>query len=377
MNKNLSLFLRWLSLVLILGLLSGLGLAIVSFLSIQSVVRETFGPPALDIGYAQKITLSTILFLHKDQLLSSRSPDASPRTFSVDPQEQTTTILNRLVNEGFIDDPLPLRAYLQYTGMDKNIQSGNHLLSPAMSPIQLAQAISSYNNLLVQFTLLPGWRIEEIADALVASGILSNAQEFIQLASHPQPVYLPLSEAASLEGFLFPDSYSLQKQSNPEQLIAIFIQRFQANLTPDLAGKFERQGLSPYQALILASMVQRESIVKEEMPLIASVFFNRLQAGMKLDSDPTVQYALGYNHSQKTWWTNPLSKSDLEINSPYNTYLYIGLPPTPICNPGLDALLAVAQPQPSDYYYFRASCNHDGRHTFSRTYEEHLNNACP
>ncbi|MGB9897319.1 endolytic transglycosylase MltG, partial [Thermanaerothrix sp.] len=140
---------------------------------------------------------------------------------------------------------------------------------------------------------------------------------------------------------------------------------------------FARQGLSLYQGVILASIVEREGIVKEEYPLIASVFLNRLRAGMKLDSDPTVQYALGYDAHLNTWWKNPLKSEDFKINSPYNTYINAGLPPTPICNPGLEALQAVANPAQTSYYYFRAQCDQSGRHVFSETYEQHLSEACP
>jgi UPF0755 protein len=98
---------------------------------------------------------------------------------------------------------------------------------------------------------------------------------------------------------------------------------------------------------------------------------------MKLDSDPTVQYALGYNPDKKTWWTNPLSLQDLQIDSPYNTYLYMGLPPGPIANPSLTALQAVAFPAQTPYYYFRSACDGSGKHTFAETFEEHLQNECP
>ena len=111
------------------------------------------------------------------------------------------------------------------------------------------------------------------------------------------------------------------------------------------------------------------------MPRIASVFLNRRAIGMKLDSDPTVQYALGFNND--TWWTNPLSLADLQVDSPYNTYLNPGLPPGPICNPGLAALKAVAFPEQTPYFYFRAACDHSGRHLFAETFEQHKSNACP
>jgi UPF0755 protein len=127
----------------------------------------------------------------------------------------------------------------------------------------------------------------------------------------------------------------------------------------------------------IASIVQREAVVDTEMPLIASVFYNRLAIGMNLQTDPTIQYALGYNTAQGTWWTNPLSMDDLKIDSPYNTYIYPGLPPGPISNPGLAALEAVAHPTDSIYYYFQAKCDGSGLHNFSETFDQHQQNYCP
>ncbi len=148
------------------------------------------------------------------------------------------------------------------------------------------------------------------------------------------------------------------------------------HLTPDLVNGFDKQGLTVYQAVTLASIVQREAVHDEESSLIASVYLNRLKIGMKLDADPTVQYALGFNSLQNTWWTNPLSADDLQFNSPYNTYIYTDLPPTPISNPGLTALNAVAYPAETSYYYFRAKCDGSGFHIFAETFEEHLANGC-
>jgi UPF0755 protein len=160
-------------------------------------------------------------------------------------------------------------------------------------------------------------------------------------------------------------------------VLKTFVDGFDEALTDSIRKGYANHDLSLAQAVTLASIVQREAILPEEQPMIASVFYNRLAAGMKLDSDPTVQYALGYNTKQRTWWTNPLSTDDLKINSPYNTYQVPNLPPGPISNPSLSALQAVAYPAQSPYYYFRAACDGSGRHEFARTYEEHLNNACP
>jgi UPF0755 protein len=148
-------------------------------------------------------------------------------------------------------------------------------------------------------------------------------------------------------------------------------------ITPEMSAAFETNGLSLYQALIMASMVEKEARLSAEMSLIASVFYNRIEANMRFQSDPTVQYAIGFDENQETWWVNPLPAGFDQIDSPYNTYRYEGFPPTPICTPSIDALLAVANPAESDYFFFRAKCDGSGEHNFARTYEEHQNFACP
>ena len=182
---------------------------------------------------------------------------------------------------------------------------------------------------------------------------------------------------ATGEGFIFPDTYNFRRDVPLYELFNTFFANFEQNLSIEIRDGYALQGLDIFQAVTLASIVEKETVVAEEMPLIASVFLNRLAAGMPLESDPTVQYAIGYNPAQKTWWTNPLTSDDLQINSPYNTYQGNGLPPGPIANPGIDALRAVAFPAQSPYYYFRAACDGSGKHVFSETFQQHLNNACP
>ena len=199
-------------------------------------------------------------------------------------------------------------------------------------------------------------------------------------ASTPElltPLAPDFPENRSMEGFLYPGSYRVPRQTNIEQLLGILISEFESQLSLDLLDGFQRQGLNLHQAVTLASIVEREAIVAEEMPIIASVFLNRLAIGMPLEADSTVQYAVGFNPDQNTWWTNPLSMNDLQFDSPYNSYIYAGLPPGPIANPGSRAMRAVAFPAQSPYYYFRATCDDSGKHTFSETFEEHLNKACP
>ena len=162
-----------------------------------------------------------------------------------------------------------------------------------------------------------------------------------------------------------------------DQFLDIVARNFALHITDDMRAGFAAQGLDTYQAVTLASIVERESVHDEELSLIASVFINRLNVGMTLGSDPTVQYALGYDPLEQTWWTNPLSLEDLKFDSPYNTYINAGLPPGPIASPSLEALQAVAFPEISPYYYFQATCDGSGYHTFAVTFEEHLANVCP
>jgi UPF0755 protein len=285
-----------------------------------------------------------------------------------------------LEEAGLISSAGAIQNYLVYSGLDKTIQAGEYRLSPRMTPLEIAHVLQDATPEEVTFNVLPGWRAEEIAASLPTSGMTFTPEELIAVVSKPKadnPLRSELPEGASLEGFLYPGSYQVKRNISPQAFVDLMVDQFRAHLSDELRMGFERQNLSLYQAVTLASIVQREAVIADEMPTIASVFINRLQAGMKLDSDPTVQYAIGFNPEQNTWWTNPLSTNDLQFNSPYNTYLNWGLPPGPIANPSLEALQAVANPAQTPYYFFRAACDGSGKHAFVETLEEQVRNACP
>jgi UPF0755 protein len=271
------------------------------------------------------------------------------------------------------------RIYLVYSGLDTTLQAGEYSISPSMNAVDIAHKMQDATPAQVTFNVLPGWRAEEIAAALPTSGLGISPKEFLGLVHHPDGVDLPdsLKNLHSLEGFLMPDSYKVDRTLSAQQLLSVLTHRFDTSVTGELRQAFKDHHLNLTQAVTLASIVQREAVVPEEEPQIASVFLNRLAANMVLGSDPTVQFALGYNQKQKTWWTNPLSLDDLKVDSPYNTYIQPGLPPGPISSPGMDALRAVAYPAETPYYYFRALCDGTGRHAFAVTLEEHVHNACP
>ncbi len=368
-RSSLPVLLIGLSLLTLLLLALGFG--------VPAVAESAFGPPSPALSAWQRFSFGLKLLVNADDLTAPRDPNGGEMLFIIDPGESVFSISNRLEQAGIIPDARAFRIYLAWTGMDAYIQTGVFRLSPALNARSIAGMLQSATLTEVTFTVLPGWRMEEIAATLPTSGLSISPDEFLAAASAPGlfPDLIPAD--ASAEGFLHPDTYILPRTTTAGQLVSVLVQAFLARLPADYAEAYAARGLTLHQAVTLASIIEREAVVDEEMPLIASVFYNRLAIGMKLQTDPTVQYALGFNVLQNTWWTTPLSAADLQFDSPYNTYLYPGLPPGPISNPGLAALQAVAYPADSPYFYFQAKCDGSGLHNFAETFEEHEGNYCP
>ena len=360
------------SIVLIFLCLFTLGVLV----GVPALANQQYGPPNPALGAFDQFEFSGRMLWYGGQLTEPIDRNGTEQLFIIEPGETIPSIAARLEEVGLIYNAEAFRGYLIYTGLDTSIQAGEHMLSPARSTVDIARALQDFTPGQVTFVILPGWRMEEIAASLSTSGLEITQEDFLDTARSAPPglVFVPVS--ATTEGFLYPDVYNLPRETTADELIREFVRNFSLHLTTDLREGFARQGLDVYQAVILASIVQREAVVIEEGAQIASVFLNRLNVGMKLDTDPTVQYALGFNLAQGTWWTNPLSAADLQIDSPYNTYIYNGLPPGPISNPSLSTLQAVAFPEQTPYYFFRARCDGSGLHDFAITFEEHLQNGC-
>jgi UPF0755 protein len=366
--------------ILLLLLVCGAGaLGIWAVEGFPGLLNQKLGPPSPRLSVSQRVIYAFRLFSQEETLLTPLDPQGQPRHFTVSPGEPVKAISARLVEDHIIADGEAFRNYVIYAGLDTGIRAGTYQLSPAMNAVEIAYAFQNAISDEVQFNILAGWRAEEIAAVLLTSGLEVTPDEFLPLVNQPQAGLLPAGfpRLESIEGFLMPGEYQIKRAITAEGLATTFLKRFNTEVTPDLREAFTQHGLTLEQAVTLASIVQREAMVVNEQPTIASVFYNRLGQGMALESDPTVQYALGYDLNHHTWWTNPLTQDDLQVNSRYNTYIYPGLPPGPISNPGLDALKAVAYPAETGYFYFRAKCDGSGRHTFSVTYQEHLLNECP
>jgi len=362
-------------LIVVSFLLACLCLFLILF-TIPFQAARVYGPPASWLTLPQRVQYSAQLLWYDGLLTRPLNPAGGEQPFPIDSGESVNSIASRLQQAGLIRDAASFRDYLIYSGLDTSIQAGSYRLSAAMSAIDIARELQDATPTEATFVIIPGWRMEEIAASLPTSGLPVTLEEFISTVQSPAGEYDFLAGANSAEGFLFPDSYIISRTASAEEIVNEFIRNFALHLSPDLQSGFEKQGLTVQQAVTLASIVEREAVRDEEKPLIASVYLNRLNIGMKLDADPTVQYALGFNASRNTWWTNPLSLDDLKFDTPFNTYLYAGLPPAPISNPSLDALNAVAFPAETTYYFFRAKCDGSGYHSFAETFEEHVANGC-
>lgn len=348
---------------LIIGsFLSVIGLTVLIIFT-SSRLEDAIGPPTSNLSLSNRVQLSIRLAGAVEKLDSPISIQQNPTLLTITSGGTPNEICADLTTITDLDQCSLFIDYLVYKGLDREILAGVFSIPNGIDIISLAGLITDADKVMVQFNLLPGWRVEEIAESLALSGILNDPQGFIDLVHQDR-----------LEGFLFPTSYNLPRNSSAHDLEKIFSAEFQDTVPSEVLTGFDNQGLSTYQAVTLASIVQREAIHEDEMPLIASVYLNRLRLPMKLDADPTVQYALGFDGS---WWKSPLSFDDYQVDSPYNTYLFQGLPPAPIANPGLQALYAVAFPEASAYLFFRNACDNSGYHTFSLDYNEHLQKECP
>ncbi len=206
-----------------------------------------------------------------------------------------------------------------------------------------------------------GATVAELARALEGAR-LASADDVVRAAADPALLVALGVEGRSLEGYLFPDTYQFVRGMTPAQMLGRMVQRMQAKLTPEMRRQARERGLSVHELLTLASIIEREAVVRDELRTISAVFWNRLRLGMPLQADPTVQYAVGKER-------RTLTRADLQADDPYNTYRRPGLPPGPIASPGLAAIAAALDPAPVKYLYFVAI--DDQRHHFSTTVEEH------
>ena len=281
--------------------------------------------------------------------------DSALISFTISQGETVRQVADRLEKEGLIRSTVAFFLKARFTPLGQNIQAGDFVLSPSMELSTIAESLQ-HGTTDVRITIPEGWRNEEIA--------MKISREF----GLPESEFLKVAK----EGYMFPDTYLIPKETAASEIGAMFLSNFDKKVkTLDLA-KMEEKELTLDSLIKIASLVEREAKLNEDRPMVASVILNRLDLGMKLDIDATVQYALGFQPAQKNWWKKNLTLADLEIDSPYNTYIIAGLPPTAIANPGLAAINAVLETPDTAYLYYIADSS--GKSHFAADLESHQRN---
>ncbi len=269
-------------------------------------------------------------------------------------------VANELEERNIITNKTLFGLWGKIMGSSRRIKAGEYRLSPDMPPVRILEMLTAGAVITYPVTFPEGYTIEQIADVLDRNELVKK-EEFISLAHNPAVLEQYHIAGPSLEGYLYPDTYQLARGISPSAVVDAMVNRFRQLTTP-LEERAEAVGMTMEDVVILASIVEKETGLAEERPVIASVFLNRLKQGMRLESDPTVIYGI------KDFNGN-LTRKDLRKPTLYNTYVIQGLPIGPIANPGLEAIKAVLFPEETDYLYFVSK--NDGSHHFSKTLSEH------
>jgi len=300
--------------------------------------------------------LLAVFFIFRQGTLPFNKANRSTKIFVIAPGQPLQKIADNLEKEDLIRSKLVFYLVVKQLGIDKSIQAGDFRLSPSMDAYQIAKNLT-HGTLDVWVTLIEGTRKEEMAQ-IIGNELNIPQVEIIKLAK---------------EGYLFPDTYLLPKDASAETVINILKKNFDNKFTPELIAKATKKGLSQEQVVILASIVEKEAKHAEDKNKVASILLKRLKNDWPLQVDATIQYALGYQTNEKTWWKKELSFDDLKIDSPYNTYKNKGLPPTPISNPGLISIMAVIDADSSTPYWYYISDKQGNMH-YAKTDQEHQEN---
>jgi len=310
--------------------------------------------------------------------------DDSKRIYIVPKGSTSRQIGEELVAFGYVRSGLQFELLIDLMGIEGILAAAPHELARNISPPQLAALLTiqpSVPSLIITFP--EGLRFEEMADLVEKSGFAKASQflSAINTAKLPDIFVASFPEESSLQGYLFPDTYEIAIDASPENLVELMLSTLILRFSSDIILAGEKVNLNIHEILTLASIIEREAVLPSERKMISGVFHNRIRNEATLGADPTVQYAIAETEpaSVQDWgWWKPgyeITITDLDIDSPYNTRLYPGLPPGPIANPGLASIIAAVKPDKADYYFFvRDVCANDNSHLFAITLKEHTAN---
>ncbi len=326
----------------------------------------------LVLAVAIVFTSQRALSHYLDQASSER--DSEPVEFIVHPDEPVENVADRLEEHGLIRAGWYFELRMRLGSADTQLQAGQYQLHPGMAVSEIIDEMTTSGRVgTVNVRFQEGWRTEQYAEHLVDVGLIDTADEFMNAVTEKQWDYDFLATRpadAELEGYLFPDTYEFRADATPEEIVETLLDTFDARVTPELRELADERGYHLHNIITVASIIEREAVIADERPTIASVFYNRLDQTMPLQADPTVQYVVG---EPGNWWPQ-IGQEDINRMSPHNTYQRPGIPPWPICNPSLASIEAAFDPENTDYLYFVATGDGSGAHRFAETYDEHQEN---
>lgn len=287
--------------------------------------------------------------------------NSTPSIFEVAPEKNFREVAADLEVKNYIRNRLAIRLLAKYQKKDTLVMAGDYQFSPSMSPQEILDAMVEGKMILRNITLKEGITVDEIGPVLEEAGITQKAA-FDAALNDPKLREELKVPASSFEGYLFPETYRIQRNTAPRKVIQTLRNQLDTVWSDDWNLRLIELQMTKHQVLTLASIIEKESGNSEEQPLVSSVFHNRLARGMRLQSDPTVIYGI-------TNFNGNITKADLQTLTPYNTYMISGLPPGPIANPGMTAIRAALYPAETSYLFFVG--NGKGKHIFSETLEQH------
>ena len=291
----------------------------------------------------------------------------------------TKSIAELLYTNELIKNKLVFQYYIKWKKVGSQLQAGKYSFSKAMTVEEIVQNLITGKTIKEtnRFTIPEGYTVEQIAHHLDQQGI-ANKERFLELAKLDkteekfafnflqEPMKIPTVEY-KIEGYLFPNTYEVKRDASEKEIITLLLQQFEQEWKKEWDQVLTEKKLTLHQILTIAALVEREATVNQERPIIAGVIYNRMKENMNLQIDATIQYILGEQKAR-------LMFDDLKIDHPYNTYIYTGLPPGPIANPGIDSIKAALFPDDNPYFYYVTKKDGTGEHFFAKTYEEHLAN---
>ena len=320
------------------------------------------------------VILFAVQIFYSYGINSSVDKKGQDKIFVVEKGEGVEQIGENLYEAELIKSKFYFKAYIWREKLEKSLQAGEYVLNPSLSIEKIAKVLSEGKTLNDELLIkiIEGWRIKEIDNYLEDKGIITG-NEFSELTQKNYELRITNYEFldskprdASLEGFLFPDTYRIFKDATPDDIIKKMLDNFDSKLNDEMRKDIKKQGRTIYEVVIMASIIEKEVRGQEDMKIVSGIFWDRIKNGQALESCATLAYVLGVNKPQYTI-------EDTKVDSPYNTYQNRGLPPSPINNPGLNAIKAAIYPTYTDYNYFLSRPD-TGETVFSKTYNEHLTN---